>query len=268
MRLGVMRPQDKLDESLLLAREKGLEVVAASPLLIRPTDNTEGAALIDVLKEGGADVVVLTSTTGVEILDGLAMQGNVRLASLLAGCYNVAIGPLTAQALTDRGVRIDLVPEEHSSEGLVRQIGSQLAGKSVYLLRSSHGERSLYDGLVEYGAKVTEKVLYSLVPDLGSPALRHLIDESMAGRVDAFAFTSSLSAETYITAAERSYPRGDIIAMLNARLVAAMGGPTRRKLEGMGIHVSVVPASATFAAMLDGITAFKAGTLPPLTGVQ
>ena len=42
--------------------------------------------------------------------------------------------------------------------------------------------------------------------------------------------TSSLSAETYITAAERSY-REKVIDMLNAHLVAAMGGPTRRKLE-------------------------------------
>ncbi|OPX65424.1 MAG: uroporphyrinogen-III synthase [Methanomassiliicoccales archaeon PtaB.Bin134] len=254
-----MRPQDKLEESLHLARQKGLEVVAASPLQVQSNDGDEGAAIIGLLKEGAAEVVVLTSTTGVEILDRMASQNGAQLASLLAGCYNIAIGPLTAEAMDERGIRVDMVPEEHSSDGLVRQMGRQLAGKRVYLLRSSHGERSLFDGLVECGAKVSEKVLYRLVPDLSSPELRYLIDESMAGRVDAFAFTSSLSAETYITAAERSYPREDIVAMLNAHLVAAMGGPTRRKLEGMGIRVSVVPSSATFAAMLDGIVSWKAG---------
>lgn len=256
MRLAVMRPQDKLDESLQLAGEKGLEVVAASPLLVSPIGGAEGAAVIDMLKEDPPEVVVLTSTTGVEILDRISTEIGADLASMLSGNCNIAIGPLTARAMRERGIRVDLVPEEHSSEGLVRQMGRQLAGKKVYLLRSSHGERSLFDGLVECGAKVTERVLYRLVPDLGSPELKYLIDESMAGRVDAFAFTSALSAETYINAAERSYQREDIISMLNSHLVAAMGGPTRRKLEGMGIRVSVVPASATFAAILEGITAW------------
>lgn len=263
MRLAVMRPQDKLDESLQMAREKGLEVIAASPLLVSPIDGVEGATMIDMLKEGPAEVVVLTSTTGVEILDRISAQGGEDLALLLSGSCNIAIGPLTAKAMTDRGIRVDLIPEEHSSEGLVRQMGRQLAGKRVYLLRSSHGERSLFDGLVECGAEVTERVLYRLIPDLGSLELKYLIDESMAGRVDAFAFTSALSAETYINAAELSYPREDIIAMLNSHLVAAMGGPTRRKLEGMGIRVSVVPASATFAAMLEGITTWRARSPTP-----
>lgn len=265
MRLAVMRPKDKLEESLLLAREKGLEVVAASPLQVQSVDRAEGAAIIEFLKEGAAEAVVLTSTTGVEILDRIASQRGVKLASLLAGCSNIAIGPLTAKAMEDRGIRVDMVPEEHSSDGLVRQMGRHLAGKRVCLLRSSHGERSLFDGLVECGAKVTEKVLYRLVPDLGSPELKYLIDESMAGRVDAFAFTSSLSAETYITAAERSYPREKVIDMLNAHLVAAMGGPTRRKLERMGIKVTVVPSSATFAAMLDGILTWMEGASRPPT---
>ncbi len=263
-----MRPQDKLEESLQLARERGLDVVSASPLLVQPINGAEGAAIIELLKEGAAEVVVLTSTTGVEVLDMMATESRAELATLLAGCYNIAIGPLTAEAMNDRGIRVDMVPDEHSSDGLVRQMGRQLAGKKVCLLRSSHGERSLFDGLVECGAKVSERVLYRLVPDLGSPELKYLIDESMAGRVDAFAFTSSLSAETYITAAELSYPREDIIAMLNAHLVAAMGGPTRRKLEGMGIHVSVVPSSATFAAMLDGIISWKAGAPASPAGGQ
>jgi uroporphyrinogen-III synthase len=255
MRLAVMRPKDKLEESINLAKERGFEVVAASPLQIRVNDGPEFDSLLRSLKEGNVDVIVLTSSTGVEALVRMAERQGVDIAALLSSCHRIAIGPLTAKAMVARGIGVDLIPDEYSSEGLVRQIGTELAYQRVFLLRSSHGERILFDGLVEVGAEVTEVVLYELVPDTDSPEVRYLVAESLAGRVDAFAFTSSLSAATFIEAAVKVAPRDEVITMLNSRLVGAMGGPTRKRLEGMGIKVAAVPANATFPELLDVIAA-------------
>jgi uroporphyrinogen-III synthase len=52
--------------------------------------------------------------------------------------------------------------------------------------------------------------------------------------------------------------RDQIIAMLNERLVAAIGRPTRRKLESMGVRVEVMPEQATFIAMLVAIVGYRA----------
>ena len=255
MKLAVMRPKDKLEESILMAKERGFDVVAASPLQIRVNDGLEFDSFLRSLMDGMVDVVVLTSSTGVEALTRMAERRGADIAALLSSCRRIAIGPLTARAMEARGIGVDLIPDEYSSEGLVRQLSTELAYKRVFLLRSSHGERILFDGLKEAGAEVTEVVLYELVPDISSPEVRYLVTESMAGRVDAFAFTSSLSAATFIEAAERVATRDEIIALLNSRLVGAMGGPTRKRLEGMGITVAAVPANATFPELLDVIAA-------------
>jgi uroporphyrinogen-III synthase len=255
MRLAVMRPKDKLEESIAMAREMGFDIVAASPLQIVPNDGPEFDGFLRSSKNGEADVVILTSSTGVEALVRMASRKGEDAGSLLRSSYRIAIGPLTAKAMVSRGIGVDIIPDEYSSEGLVRQMASDLAYKRVFLLRSSHGEPILLDGLVEAGAVATEIVLYDLVPDPGSPEVRYLAEESMAGRVDAFAFSSSLSAASFIEAAERIAPREKVIEMLNSRLVGAMGGPTRKRLEQMGVRVSAVPVNATFRDLLAAIAA-------------
>ena len=255
MRLAVMRPEDKLEESMVLARELGFEVVAASPLRIEVNDGPEFDAFLRSARRGEVDVVILSSSTGVEALVRMAARRNEDAGTAIGAARRIAIGPLTAKAMIARGIAVDAVPEEFSSEGLVRQMASDLAYKRVFLLRSSHGERILYDGLAQAGADVTEVVLYNLVPDVRSPAVRYLAEESMAGRVDAFAFSSSLSAASFIEAAELIAPREEVVKMLNSRIVGAMGGPTRKNLERMGVRVQAVPASATFRDLLEAIAA-------------
>lgn len=257
MRLAVMRPKDRLEESILLARELGFEVVAASPLQIEMDDGPELDAFIRSVKKGEVDAVILTSSTGVEALVRMMSRRGEDAGALLSSTQRIAIGPLTAKAMAARGIGVDAIPDEYSSEGLVRQMGKDLAYKRVFLLRSSHGERILYDGLVEAGADVTELVLYDLVPDAQSPEVRYLVAESMAGKVDAFAFSSSLSAASFIEAAERIAPRERVIEMLNSRVVGAMGGPTRKRLEQMGVRVSAVPANATYRELLEAIVASR-----------
>lgn len=253
MRLAVMRPRDKLEESILLAREMGFDVVAASPLQIELNDGPEFEDFIRAARDGEVDVVILTSSTGVEALARMAERHGEDARELLSSSHRIAIGPLTAKAMSARGIEVNAIPEEYSSEGLVRQMGGELAYKRVFLLRSSHGERILYDGLADAGAEVTEVVLYNLIPDLDSPEVRYLVSESMSGRVDAFAFSSSLSTASFIEAAERIAPREKVIEMLGSRTVGAMGGPTRKRLEQMGVRVSAVPANATFRDLLEAI---------------
>ncbi|MDW5562484.1 MAG: uroporphyrinogen-III synthase [Methanomassiliicoccus sp.] len=241
-----MRPKDKLEESILAAREMGFEVVAASPLRIEPNDGPEFDAFLTSARDGKVDVVVLTSSTGVDALVKMMSRRGENVASLLSSSFRIAIGPLTAKAMAARGIAADVIPDEYSSEGIIRQMAKDLAYKRVFLLRSAHGERILFDGLVQAGAEVTEVILYDLVADPKSAEVRYLVEESMAGRVDAFAFSSSLSAAAFIEAAEGIASRHEVIGMLNSRLVGAMGGPTRKRLEQMGVRVQAVPTNATF----------------------
>lgn len=249
-----MRPRDKVEASVRLAQGMGFDTIAASPLRIDVRDSPEFDSFLSSVRIGEVDAIVLTSTTGVDsLVDLMGRRGIERAGPFLTSCLGIAIGPLTAQAMKGAGIRVDHVPEEFTSDGLVRSLSSRLRTKRVHVLRSSHGERSLVDGLREGGSEVKEVVIYDLVPQAGAEDMRRLAMESMAGRVDAFAFSSALSAATFVESLERIASRDEVLSMLNSRLVGAMGGPTQRKLERMGIVVRAVPQEATFEALLQAV---------------
>ncbi len=83
-------------------------------------------ATLAALAAGEIDVVTFTSSSTVTNL--LAMlqaeqiggdEGGRRTADALGGALVACIGPVTAQTARDRGLRVDLVAEEHSIPGLV-----------------------------------------------------------------------------------------------------------------------------------------------------
>lgn len=246
-----------------MAREAGFEVIAASPLEIQVNDAPEMERFFEQLREGSVDLIILTSSTGVAALRSIVERrwNMPEFLRTLESCTMVAIGPLTSKAMSTEGIETAVMPDEYSSEGLVETLSAMdIRGKSVFILRSNHGERSLIDGLNKAGAETTEIAVYHLVPREDTPAMLALVDESVEGRVDAFAFTSALSAATFVRAAERRHPEANVVGILNDRLVAAMGGPTKDRLEAMGIRVSVVPEKATYADMLQAIASYEPST--------
>jgi uroporphyrinogen-III synthase len=256
IRLAVMRPREKLDESIRLAREKGFEPVCASPLEIRTNDDGQFDHFLAALEAQKVDTIVLTSSTGVAAMLELADRRMSRdyFLAFLARTSIIAIGPLTAQALRAANLAVAAMPEEHSSQGIVAMLSGEAKGKHIFVLRSDHGEPVLVTGLQEKGAAVNEVVVYRLIV-IDTEALDRLVEESLSERIDAYAFTSSLSAQTFIEAAEKHSSREVVLAILRRATVGAMGPPTREKLESMGVRVDVVPRSATFGDMLSAISA-------------
>lgn len=252
MRLAVLRPADRLDESVALAREMGFDAIGASPLVIvhNQDDNTE--RMVGALKRDEVDHVVITSSAGVASVLAMAKAYDADIIGLLNRCRVTAIGPATAKSMTAAGIRVDMMPGEFTSAGLVDMLTSRdVSGRTVCLLRSDHGDPILVTGLQDAGATVMEVSVYRLVPRPEDESLVAMVRETLAGSIDAFAFPSAMTAATFIEAAELMGVKDELIAMLNERQVAAIGPPTRKMLEGMKVRVGIMPEQATFKAMLD-----------------
>jgi uroporphyrinogen III methyltransferase/synthase len=72
-----------------------------------------------------------------------------------------AVGKVTANALAEHGIRADLIPDEESSEGLLREIAERnIAPGKVLLPRSEAGLPVLPEGLEKMGWEVTVLPLY------------------------------------------------------------------------------------------------------------
>lgn len=226
VRAAVFRPDDeRLAEAVELLDSLGADPVADPMLEVRPTGDAPG----------DGDYVILTSKTGVELAADAGWDpGDATVC---------AIGESTADALRDAGYRVDLVPEEYTSSGLVKALEAEVEDERVEVARSDHGSAVLTDGLADAGAAINETTLYQLVRPEGSGESAALAAD---GELDAVLFTSSLTVAHFLDAAEERGVREEAIEELNEAVVGAIGDPTRKTAEAEGIAVDVVPEIADF----------------------
>jgi len=241
--IAFTRPEKRLTESISIAKAAGFTVMAAPSLEIIPCETSLLAQLLGSIKKG--DTVVFTSATSVEECGRSPLfKGSMAEANI------VSIGPGTTKALEQWGISADSMPSEYSSEGIVAHLRGTVAGKRVILIRSDHGSPVLDQGLREAGADVIDFAAYFLKP-ADPKCLDGILDAGSAGKIDVFAFTSPLSARSFIEAAEsRSIPAAE---MFQRARVAAIGKPTADALASLGIRVDVMPEKATFEEMLSAI---------------
>ena len=232
--VAAFRPDDgRLAAAEATLSELGLDPLGDPMLAVEPT----GA----VPQEDGA-ITVFTSATGVE----RAAEGGWTPGDRLV----CAIGATTADRLREADYPVDLVPAEYSSAGLVEALRDEAAGTRVELARSDHGSETLPEGLVAAGAYVHETVLYRLVRPPGSGESTVAAAE---GGLDGAVFTSSLTVEHFLAAAEKRDIREAAIAGLDEAVVGAIGEPTRETAAAAGISVDVVPERAAFEALASGV---------------
>jgi uroporphyrinogen-III synthase len=240
VRVGVFRPDDgRLADAVALLESLGATPVPDPMLEVAPT----GAA------PGDADFVVLTSRVAAGLLDE---------AGWTAGDATVcAIGASTAGALRDRGIAVDVVPDEYSSAGLVDALADRVDGRTVEVARSDHGSAVLLDGLRAAGADVTETVLYRLVRPAGAGESCLMAAD---GNLEAALFTSSMMVANWVDAAADRDVREAALEGLEAGVVGAIGAPTRDALGEYGLTADVVPDRADFQLLATAVVETAAPT--------
>jgi uroporphyrinogen III methyltransferase / synthase len=142
------------------------------------------------------DLVCLTSPNGVRALfERLAAGGHD--ARALAGARVAAIGPGTARALAEHGIRADVVPERFVAESLVEAL-AELPVKRALVARAAQARDVLPDALRERGAEVDVLSLYETVAE---PLSERALEAALAA--DYITFTSSSTVRFFLEAAGR-----------------------------------------------------------------
>jgi uroporphyrinogen III methyltransferase/synthase len=198
--------------------------------------------------------IVFTSVNGVSMVDrrlsalGLAWSN-------LAGRRVAAIGPATADALREHGVRVDVVPAEYRAEGLVERLrGVLVGGDRVLLPRAAQTRDVLVTSLRALGIDVVEVPAYTTRRAEGNSA--RLGDALVTGTVDALTFTSSSTARNFaemFSEAERLAWRGRVA-------VASIGPITAATAAEYGLATDIMPAEYTIPALARAIVEWFART--------
>ena len=193
--------------------------------------------------------IIFTSVNGVTMVDRRLGRGASWAA--LARKRVAAIGPATAEALAEHGVRVEVVPDEYRAEALIERLRGQVAaGERVLLARASQTRDVLVTELRRLGAAVTEVPAYvtKKVED-GSNGLREAL---ASGAVDVVTFTSSSTARNFAELFTEEGRR----AWLGKVTVASIGPITAATAAEYGLTTDVMPAEYTIPALARAIVEY------------
>jgi uroporphyrinogen-III synthase len=156
-----------------------------------------------------------------------------------------AIGPATAQALRERGVTADYVPEIYSSEGLIAGLSRDVAGKRFLLPRADIADKKLTNGLIGLGAEVHEIAAYRAFSQ--PEAMAQAKEVILSGQIDVITFTSSSAVSSLVAVLGKELP-----AIHNAK-IACIGPKTAETATKAGLRVDIVAGEHTIPGLVAAI---------------
>lgn len=249
-RVLVTRSKDQAGELVELLEAQGAEAVEAPLINIVPP---EDYAPLDAECEraGAYDWIVFTSANAATAFMDRLLQGT-RDVRALAGARLCAIGPGTASRLTRFGLKVDLIPEDHSAMGVVAALkgAGSIKGKRVLFPKADIARDVLPEELREAGAEVTEVVAYRTVTaesDAHLGIYRQLLDR----RIDAVTFSSASAVRAFVSI----YGEDQTVDLLNHTIVATIGPVTAEAATRYGITPQVTPDTSTLPALVDALAA-------------
>ena len=237
-RVVVTRARAQASGLAATLRSLGAEVVELPAIRIEPrieSEEVRGA----IERIGEYSLICVTSPNGAHLLfEALAKAGldarvlgggmkNEQARERDMGAVIAAIGPGTARALAEHGIKADIVPEWFVAEALVESLQRvEIAGSRVLVARAAEARDILPDALRERGAEVDVVALYETMRETPEP---ESIEAAQAANY--VTFTSSSTVRNLTEALGDRFP--------TAARIISIGPITSEAARAAGLEVAV-----------------------------
>jgi len=245
----ITRPEAQAESLAALLHEQGARAIHFPTIQIVPPETW--SALDEALgRLADYAWIVFTSANGVRFFfqrlqeQGLDIRGlkNIRICT---------IGPATAGILEAMGIKVDLVPEEYISEGVVKAFqGQNIRGARILLPRAETARNVIPAGLAQMGAQIDVIAVYRTISSGRHPEeLDRLIKE---GKVDVITFTSPSTVTYFQEIMGRDY------ALPPQAKIAAIGPVTAAAVNKADLKVDILQETYTIEGLVAGLQDFFA----------
>lgn len=189
------------------------------------------------------DWIIFTSANGVDFLVR-RLEETGRDIRALGRAKLGAIGPKTAQALTDLKLKVGFVPTSYIAEAVVEQFPDDVSGKRILIPRAMEAREELPAGLRARGAEVVVAPVYQTVTDTDSAEpLRRFVE---SGEFDVITFTSASTVHSFFELI------GDAPIPPDT-LIACIGPITAEAARSHGLTPSVVAEEYTIEGLVAAL---------------
>lgn len=195
---------------------------------------------------GDYDWIIFTSVNGVKAFFARMRVQKLDIRSL-RNAKICAIGPKTAEALEERGLTVEVMPEVFRAEAVIEMLKDKInAGEKVLLPRADLARQVLVDSLVTLGAEVNEVVAYQTVLACHTDTAL-LLEKLKAKEIHILTFTSSSTVTNFL------HLIGENKGLLDGIEIACIGPVTAETAEKAGLHVDIVANQYTIDGLIDAI---------------
>lgn len=241
------RPEGQNQEAWSLLAGLGARPVELPLIRIVPPENY---AEIDAVVAGigDFDLVVFTSANAVRGLMERARELSLGPSST-RWPPAAAVGPKTAAAAADAGLRIETLPEGNfQGSGLAEMLAPKAAGRRILFPRAAKVGETLPDALRDAGAELVEVVVYRTVPaKLPEGALAGVLKSE---RIEAILLGSPSAARALVDGLGGPAGAGEA---LHGIALAAIGPVTGRMLLEAGLCPTVVTERFTMTDLVAAL---------------
>ncbi|VAX17927.1 Uroporphyrinogen-III methyltransferase / Uroporphyrinogen-III synthase [hydrothermal vent metagenome] len=245
-KIVVTRAREQASGFATILAESGAHVIEFPTIeTVKPDSWDELDKALDILPE--YDWIIFTSVNGVKFFVERLKERNGDIRDL-KGVKVCAIGPKTAEAIEELGVRVDLLPKEYRAEAIIEGLGSEnIDGSRILIPRARVAREVLPDELAKMGAKVTIAQTYvTIKPEEKKESTQKLFEE---GKIDAVTFTSSSTVKNFVD----MWGEEETKKLLNGVAIASIGPITTGTAIKYGLSPGIEPKDYTTPALAQAL---------------
>lgn len=224
-----------------LLRLEGAQPIFLPVVAYKPRDVPD---LEDQLRQlGPHDWLVLTSATSLRFLKDQLSDVRGVCEHLRLAC----VGPETARAVENLGLRVAFVPTRYTSQELAKTLLLGATTTNVVWLRPHGSDPRWAQMLADRGATVRMVGLYETIAHPFDAVGRKALQQGL----DAITFASSSAVDHFFDQLDDAI-RGNLTSVV----LACIGPVTAESLSRRGATADVVPTEHTLSALVQGLANF------------
>lgn len=230
---------------------RGAKVLRCPLIAIHDTpDQHKVVAWLKEFNHTHFDDLILLTGEGLRRLCGFAERAGLLedFTAKLAKVRKITRGPKPANALRKIGLSTDLSAAAPTTEGVIESLSAEnLAGRKIGVqLYGRDPNPRLIDFLNSAGARISSVAPYIYATDAEEDQVLYLIDQLLARKLDAIAFTSSPQVRRLFQVARKVNRDEALRDALGECVVAAVGPVVASELREAEVQVSLMPDTQFF----------------------
>lgn len=240
--VAITRPKDRAKKACEIVEELGGVPILAPTLDLEPV-NTDSLRNL-VKRKDDLDWIIFTSPTTIVSLNKFHPDFIRTL-----DCRLAVIGNKTGRLAEKNGLKVDLMPEDFTAEGLIEEFKKRkITNQTIGIPRTASARPVLPEELEKLGNEVILAEAYKSLFPMDEDAVKNLISKIENQEIDAITFTSPLTVENFFEIVE---DKRKIAKLLSENLLTVCIGPiTARVLEKYDID-HIYPDTYTVPDMME-----------------